>query len=111
MKGTTRQVTNQKGGLLKFLRPLMIAGLPLMKIVLTALTNSILAPLGLKAAASATDTTICKKVFESETTLVFSNEEIDDIKKIVKPLRNTGLLIKAISETVENEAKNKKKDF
>ena len=111
MKGTTRQVTNQKGGLLKFLRPLMIAGLPLMKIVLTALTNSILVPLGLKAAASATDTTIRKKVFGSETTLVFSNEEIDDIKKIVKPLRNTGLFIKAISETVENEAKNKKKDF
>ena len=42
------------------------------------------------------------------TALIISNEEIDDIKKIVKFLEETGLLIKCISETNKNEAKEKK---
>ena len=33
IKGTTRKITGQKGGFLNFLRPLMTAGLPLMKSV------------------------------------------------------------------------------
>ena len=45
------------------------------------------------------------------TALIISNEEIDDIKKIVKFLEETGLLIKCISETNKNEAKEKKVDF
>ena len=31
LKGTTRKITNQEGGFLNFLKPLMTAGLPLMK--------------------------------------------------------------------------------
>ena len=48
-------------------------------------------------------------MFRSGTTLVFSNEEIDDIIKIVKSIEYADLLIKGICETVENESKEEKK--
>ena len=44
----------------------------------------------------------------SFTTLIISNEEINDIMKIVKSLQKSGLLIKGISEKFENEAKEQK---
>ena len=47
LKGTTRKITTQEGGFLNFLRPLMTAGLSLMKSVLTPVANSVLLPLGL----------------------------------------------------------------
>ena len=37
--------------------------------------------------------------------LVISNEEMEDIKKIVKSLQESGLLIKGISKTIKNESK------
>ena len=37
-----------------------------------------------------------------------TNEEIKDIMKIVKSLEQSGLLIKGISETIKNEAKEQK---
>ena len=62
-------------------------------------------PLGL-IPASATDTTIQKTIYESVTTaLIISNEEREDIMKIVKSLEESGLLIEGISETNKNEAK------
>ena len=47
------------------------------------------------------------------TTLIISNDEIEDIIKIVKSLENSGLLLKGVTETVQNELKkkNKKEDF
>ena len=36
---------------------------------------------------------------------------MNDIMKIVKPLEESGLSIKGISETIKNEAKEKKEDF
>ena len=66
-----------------------------MKSVLTPLAKSILIPLGLiVAASSATDVAIQKKILGCRSTLVFLNEEIDDIIKIVKSLEGAGLLIK-----------------
>ena len=44
----------------------------------------------------------------SFTTLIISNEEINDVMKIVKSLQKSGLLIKGISEKFENEAKEQK---
>ena len=41
----------------------------------------------------------------SATALIISNEEIEDIMKIVKSLKESGLLIKEINETIKNEAK------
>ena len=62
--------------------------------------------LGLTAAASATDAAIQKKIFGSgTTTLIFSNEELNDIIKIIKSLKDSGLLIRGVTETVENEVK------
>ena len=39
------------------------------------------------------------------TTLIFSNKELNDIIKIVKTLEKPGLLIKGVSEKVQNEVK------
>ena len=59
--------------------PLMTAGLPLMKSVLTPFAKSVLIPLALTVAASATDAAIQKKIYGSGTTaLIISNEEIED---------------------------------
>ena len=44
-------------------------------------------------------------------TLVISNEERNDIMKIVKSLEKSGFLIKGVSKTIKNEAKEKKEDI
>ena len=84
----------------------------LMKNVLTPLAKSVLIPLGLTAAASATDAAIQKKIYGSGATeLIISNEEMEDIMKIVKLLQESELLIKWISETIKNETKEQKGGF
>ena len=46
------------------------------------------------------------------TTLIMKNElKMNDIMKIVKSLQETGLLIKGVSETIKNEAKEQKGVF
>ena len=76
------------------------------------LPESILIPLGLTAVASATDATIHKKIFGSGfTILIISNEEMEDIMKIVMSLEDSGLLIKGISKTIKREANKQKEDF
>ena len=72
------------------------------------LAKSVLIPLGLTAAASATNAAIHKEIFKSGTTLIISNEEMNDIMKIVKSLEESGLLIKGVSETTKNEGKEQK---
>ena len=112
VKGTTRKITNQEGGFLNFFWPLMAAGLPLVKSVLAPLAKSVLLPLRLSAGISATDATIQKKVYGSKSrTLIISNEEIEEVMKIVKLLEESGLLIQGISETIKNETKEKKGGF
>ena len=75
-------------------------------------TKRVLITFLLTAAAWVTDAVIQKKKFGSnKTTLRISNEEINDIMKIIKSLKNTGLLIKGVSETIENEAKEQKGRF
>ena len=41
-------------------------------------------------------------------TLIISNEEMEDIMKIVKSLEEPGLLIKGVSEIIKNEANEQK---
>ena len=100
----------QSGGfLVTLLGPLLTTGLHLMNNVLKSLAKDILIPLGLTAAASATDVAIYNKMFGSGvTTLIISNEEMNDIMTIVKSLEESGLLIKDVSETIKNEAKEHK---
>ena len=40
--------------------------------------------------------------------LIISNEELDDIMKITKSFEGSGILIKGVSETIQNEAKQQK---
>ena len=82
------------------------------KICLKPLAKSILIPLGLTVAASATNAAIHKKMFGSVvTTLITSNKEVNDIMKIVKSLEESGLLIKSVSGTIKNEAAEQKRGF
>ena len=98
----------QSGGFLgKLLGPLLRIGLSLMKSVIKSLAKSVLVPLGLTAAASAAHAGIHKKILRSgyNTTLIISNDEMEDIFKIVRSLEDSGLLSKGVSETIQNEAK------
>ena len=55
---------------------------------------------------------IQKKIYASgAAALITSNEEIEDIIKMVKSLDESGLLMKVISETTKNEAKEPKGRF
>ena len=57
----------------------MTADLPLIKNLLTPLTKGVMIPLGLTAAASATDAAIQKKIYRQGTTaLVISNDKMKD---------------------------------
>ena len=86
--------------------------MPLIGNVLKPLAKSVLISLGLTAAASGTDAAIHKKMFGSRTTtLIISNEEMNDIMKIVKSLEESDLLKKSVSKTIENEAKEQKGRF
>ena len=83
--------------------------MPLIGNVIKPLTKRVLIPLGLIAAASATDAAVYKKMFRSGfKTLIIYNEVMNDIMKIVKSLEELGLLIKGVSETNKNEQKEKK---
>ena len=103
----------QLGGFLgRRLGLLLKTGLPLMENVRKPLAENVLIPLGLTAAASAADAAIHKNMFGSgTTTLVFSNEDLNDIMKIVKSLAESALLIKGVSETIKNEANEQKGGF
>ena len=105
----------QSGGLLgKLLGPLLRTGLPLIKSVIKPLAKRVLVPLGLTA-ASAIDAGIHKKILGSgqhhNTTLVISNDEMDDILKIVKSLEDSRVLSRGVSETIQNEAKEQRGGF
>ena len=65
-------------------------------------------PSGLSARMSTADAAIQKKIYGSgSTALIISNEEMEDIMKIVKSLKESGLLVHRISEII----KSKKADF
>ena len=67
--------------------------------------------LGLTA-ASTTDAVIQKKLYGLPmTTLIISNKEMDNIMKILISLEESNLLIKGVSETIENEVKEQKGGF
>ena len=83
-----------------------------MKNVIAPLAKSVLITLGLTAAASAAEAGIHKKILGSgTTTFLISNDEMEDIIKIVKSLEDSGLLLKGVSETIQNEATDQKGRF
>ena len=87
-------------------------GLPLIGNVLKPLPKRILIKLGVIEAASATDAAIHKKMFGSgNTTLIISNEEMNDIMEMIKFLEEHGLLIKGLGQTNKNKVKKQKGGF
>ena len=105
-KTQLHKIGQSRGFLGRILGPLLKTGLPLMKNVLKPLDKTVSVLLGLTAPVLATDAAVHKKMFGSgNTTLTISNEEMNDVMKIVKFLEESGLLIKDISETIKNEAK------
>ena len=74
------------------LGPILKTGLSLIRNVLKILAKSVLIPLGLTRAESATVAAMRKKIFGSDmTTLIISNEEMNAIMKIAKSLEEFGL--------------------
>ena len=49
-------------------------------------------------------TQLSKMIQSNNTTLIISNDEMDDILKIVKSLEDYGVLLKGASEAIQNEA-------
>ena len=93
----------QSGGFLgKLLSKL--AG-PLVKVAL------LLAPLGLTAAMSAIDGSIQKKIHGSGVKLIIEQEDMNDIMEIIEALENSGILLKGVSKSIENEAKEQRGGF
>ena len=45
------------------------------------------------------------------TALIISNDEMDDILKIVKSLEDSNVLLKGVSETIQHEAKEQTARF
>ena len=91
----------------KLIGPLLKTGLPLMKSVINPLAKRVLILLGLTAAASAADAGIHKNILGSgnNTTRIISNKDMDDLIEIVQSLEVSGLLLKGITESVQNEIK------
>ena len=98
----------QSGGFLgKLLSKL--AG-PLMKVAMQ-LAKNVLAPLGLTAAMSAIDGSIQKKIHDSGIKLIIEQEDMNDIMKIIKALENSGILLKGVTKTIENETREQRGGF
>ena len=92
----------QSGGFLdkllsKLAGPLMNVAMPLAK--------NVLVPLGLTAAMSAIDDSSHKKIHGSGVKLIIKQEDMNDIMKIIEALENSGILLKGVSKTIENERK------
>ena len=80
---------------------------PLIKVAVP-LAKNILPPLS----PSAIDAGIQKKIHGSgTTTLIISNEEMNDIIKIVLTLEDINILLKGITKTIKNEIKEQKGGF
>ena len=93
----------------KLLGPLLKTGLPLIKDLIKPLAKSVLVSLGLTAPTSAADAGIHKG--SGNTTLIISNEKMNDIIKIVQALEDSNILLKGVTETVKNETKEQKGGF
>ena len=95
-----------------------IAG-PLMKIAVP-LTKNVLVLLGITVAALGITATAWnskkkkkkKKIHGSgNTTLIISNEEMNDITKIIQALENSNTLIKGVTKIIKNKTKEQKEGF
>ena len=102
----------QSGGFLgRLLGTLLKTGLPLLKSLIKPSAKGALIPSGLTGAASAPDAGIHKKLGSWATTLILSDDEMEDIVKIVKSLEDSALIFKGLVRQFKMKLKNKKEDF
>ena len=94
----------QSGGFLGKLLSKLVG--PLMKVAMP-LAKNVLAPFDLTAAMPA----ITKNIHGSGVKLVIEQEDMNDIMKIIEALDNSGILLKGISKTIENETKEQRGRF
>ena len=71
-----------------------------------------LASLGLSAAMSAADAAIQKKMYGSgNTTLIISNDDLNDLIKIATTLEEHDILLKGTTKTINNDTKKQEGGF
>ena len=70
-----------------------------------------MAPLGLTAPMSAIEGSIQKKIHGSEVKLIIEQEDMNDVMNIFEALENSGILLKGVSKTIENETKEQRGGF
>ena len=77
------------------------------------LAKTVLAPLGLTAAMSAIDGSIQKKMLGSgtNTTLIISNDALNDIMQIIQALEDSGILLKGVTRSIATQTKEQKGGF
>ena len=62
--------------------------------------------------ASVIDAGIQKKIHGSgTTTLIISNEKMNDVMKIVQTLEGSNILLKGATKTIKNKIKEQREDF
>ena len=111
-KAQINKIIQFRGFLNKLVAPLLKTGLPLIKNVITPLAKSVLIPLELTAAVSAADAGIHKKIFGSgNTTSIISNEEMNDITKIVQAREDSNILLEGVPKKIENKTKEQRRGF
>ena len=95
----------QSGG---FLGQLICRLTGLLQKVAIHFVKNVLAPLGITVAASAIDAVIQKNIQGSGKTLIISNEEMNDIMKIVQVLED---LLKGVTKTIKIKQRTIKRNF
>ena len=75
------------------------------------LSKNVLVPLGLTAAMSAIDGSIQKMIHGSGVILIIEQEDMNDIIQIIEALENSGILLKEVTKTIENETKEQRGGF
>ena len=86
--------------------------------VVVLLAKNILVPLASMSSESAIDGAIQRKMYwwrivraGKGTTWIISNEDMDDIIRIIESLENSSVLIDGFSETVKHEIKKQERRF
>ena len=91
---------------------LLMSFLPKLIKPVISIGKNILAPLGLSAAMSATDAAIQKKMYGSGiTTLIISNDDMNDLIKIVTALEEHDILLKGTNKTIKDKTKKQEGGF
>ena len=80
--------------------------------VAVPLAKKVLAPLELTDAMSAVDAGFQKKMLgPGTTTLIISNEEMNNIIKIVQAIEDSNILLNGVTKTIKNEITEQKGGF